>query len=225
MVKLERFSKCEKETVLYTRKGLSLVKITASNQRFNDVISIREEHSCDAVDLYDDNASIYVLYQEDLALGTIRVIEARASDIDFEEALPFKIQECFRPFICSASRLAITQRQNVSKSLVNFLVGVAAQDQLSQGTYFDLIVCRERLIPYYRRIGHQLLPYPPIIHPRTKARCHIMLWIMTLRATRLAKEYLAHLPDTLEVKAFEFLTELEGDPSQFLLHKELKIEN
>lgn len=100
--------------------------------------------------------------------------------------------------------------QKVPKSLINLLVGLSAQDQFQQGIRFDLIVCRERLIPYYRRIGHQLLSYPAIIHPRTGESCHLMLWVMTLRQTRFANQYLAHLSDILEVEAFEFLTRV-GD--------------
>lgn len=221
MINSEKLLKCAKETVIHIEGELTLFKITTNSQRFNDVISLREEHSDDVVDLYDDNASIYVIYQQNSPIGTTRVIEARTSELDFERALPFKIEERFRQFICSTSRLAITQRQNVPKSVINFLLGVTAQDQLRQGTRFDLIVCRERLISYYRKIGHQVLSYPPIIHPRTGVSCHLMLWLPTLTHTRFANQYFAHLQYTLEVEAFEFLKKFEGDPSQLLLDKKV----
>lgn len=221
MINSDKLPKRAEETVIYTERDLTVFKITANSQYFNDVISIREEYSNDVVDSYDNDASIYVIYQQNTPLGTTRVIEARTSGLDFEEALPFTIEERFRRFICSASRLAATQRQNVPKLLINLLIGVAGRDQLRQGTRFDLIACRDRLIPYYRRIGHQVLPYPPIIHPRTGANCHLMLWLLTLRHTRFTNQYFAHLPDRLEDEAFNFLREFEGNGYQLLLDKKV----
>ena len=203
--------KYSEETVIYAEGEITLFKITSNSQRFNDVISLRQEYSDDVIDLYDNSASIYVIYQKELPLATTRVIEAQRSKLDFEESLPFKIEQCFRQFIGSASRLAVTQKQKVPKSLINLLVGVSARDQFQQGIRFDLIVCREKLIPYYKRIGHQLLPYPSLVHPRTGASCHLMLWVMTLRQTRFANQYFSHLPDTLEVEAFNFLERVGGN--------------
>lgn len=205
------YSEHSEETFIYAEGEISLFKITSKSHRFNDVILLRQEYSDDVVDFYDDSASIYVIYQNKSPLATTRVIEAQSSKLDFEESLPFKIEQCFRQFICSASRLAVTQKQKAPKSLINLLVGLSAQDQFQQGIRFDLIVCREKLIPYYKRIGHRLLPYPSLIHPRTGASCHLMLWIMTLRQTRFANQYLAHLSDRLEVEALEFLTKVEGN--------------
>lgn len=211
MINLASNSMYLEETFIYAEGEISLFKITSKSHRFNDVISLRQEYSDDVIDLYDDNASIYVIYQNESPLATTRVIEAQSSKLDFEESLPFKIEQCFRQFICSASRLAVTQKQKVPKSLINLLVGVSAQDKFQQGIRFDLIVCRERLIPYYKRIGHQLLPYPAIMHPRTGSSCHLMLWVMTLRQTRFANQYLSHLSEILEVEAFEFLTKVEAN--------------
>ncbi len=219
MINLGKVSNCAKEKLIYTQGELTLFKITTNSQRFNDVISIRQEYSDDVVDSYDDKAAIYVIYQHNSPVGTTRVIEARTSDLDFEEVLPFTIEKHFRQFIMSGSRLAFTKKQNVQKSLINLLVALTTQDQFRQGARFNLIVCRQRLIPYYRRIGHQLLSYPPIIHPRTGASCHLMLWLLTLRHTKFANQYFAHLPDTLEVEAFEFLKKVSDELSQLLLSK------
>jgi hypothetical protein len=193
------------DKIIYTYQEFSIFKITANSKRFRDVVDLRQEHSDDTFDLHDNKAKIYVMYQGELSIGTIRVIELLNSSLDFETALPFIIKENLRQFICSASRLAITKRINIPKSVTNILIMTAAEDQFRQGVRFDLILCRYKLIHYYKRIGHKLLEYPPIIHPRTGTTCYLMLWTLTDRHTRLTNQYLAHLSAKLETEASTFL--------------------
>lgn len=198
------------EIVVYREGDITVLKTTKNSQHFSDVISLRQEYYDEVLDSYDDNALAYVIYQQSSPIATTRVIEARTSDLDFENALPFRIEKRFRKFIVSASRLAVTKKQNVIKPIINLLIGAAAQDQINQGIYFDLIACREQLIPYYKRIGHQVLSYPPIIHPRTGSSCHLMLWLMTFRHTRFANQYITQIPTTLEIEALEFIKIFES---------------
>ena len=198
------------ETVIYEDGDFTLLKVTANSRHFGDVVLLREEHSNDITDSYDQNASIYVIYQQNVALGTARIIEAQTSTLDFEAVLSFSIEPRFRQLVCSTSRLAITQKQKTPKMLANLLVGLAGQDQFCQGVRFDLMACRERLIPYYKRMGHQILPYPPIIHPRTGATCHLMLLALTLTHTRFTDQYFSHLPDKLIDEAVDFLKQISS---------------
>lgn len=218
MISLRGISEVTAEAILYQEEPLTLFRITADSQRFNDVLSLRSEYSDDVFDSYDQNASIYIIYQQDVPLGTARIIKAQTSNLDFEAILPFSIEPQFRKFVCSGSRLVITQKQRTPRMLANLLLGIAGQDQICQGARFDLIACRERLIPYYKKAGYQILPYPPIIHPRTKATCHFMLLITTLRHTRFTTQYFSHLPSDLADEAVDFLKQISDDALTFLLN-------
>lgn len=206
---LRQVTSFTKNEIIYTEGEFSIFKITVNSQNFSDVINLRKEHSNDTFDEHDNNAQIYVIYQQGSPLGTIRVIESINSDLDFETALPFTIDQCRRQFISSASRLAITKTKNVPKSIINLLIMKTAEDQFSQGVRFDLIACRDRLIPYYKRIGHRLLNNSPIIHPRTGASCYLMIWILTHRHTRLTNQYFSHLSEELEIEASDFLERIQ----------------
>jgi hypothetical protein len=214
MANSDDYLKFSKEIVLYRERDITLLNTNKNTIYFNDVLALRQEYSDDIHDIYDDNSQIYIIYRDNSPLATVRVIQAESSELDFEKSLSFKLDECYRKFIGSASRLAATKKQNVPRSLISLLIGVVAQDQIHHGIYFDMIVCRESLVPYYKRIGHQVLSYPPIIHPRTKADCHLMLWIMTSRHTRFANQHITHIPDALEIKALEFLEKIGANLSQ-----------
>lgn len=149
---------------------LGLKKIRAIDQDFQKILDLRLQTNpkVDPEDEFDESADHYFIADQETAIASMRVNQARRGPMDCETFYPKKFLSEYRHLIGSASRLVKSERhRGAPKELFDFVRAVW-RDQFLDGMRIDLINVHVPVIPLYIRMGYTVIPHSRFVHPRFK---------------------------------------------------------
>jgi hypothetical protein len=167
---------------------LSILRISTSSARFNDILMLRAEDTLrqdpedgllpvpptDGIDGYSEQ---YCAYVDDQPVASVRITRGEAGAADCEAFYPRGLMEQFRPITVSCSRLIRTKNWTGGRWLVQTMLQALFRHYVSMGFGLVAITCRRRMIPYYERAGMRLVCDSYFRNPHRGSPNHVMLMV------------------------------------------------
>lgn len=169
-------------SIVATHECWRVLKLGKTQALFTDCLKIRASHAGNPVscmDRFDDTADIYLLLEAETPLATMRINQARRGPLDCEEFYPAEFLDEFRSLIGSASRFARKASTKPDLALMRRFVREVWRDQFADGMRVDLINVHAPMVPYYRRLGYELVCNSFFRHPRLATDSYVMCLIAT----------------------------------------------
>lgn len=123
----------------------------------------------------DRYSSIWLLTASGQPAGTIRVTHATGGPLDCEPQFPAFFRSFYSEITGSASRFCLLPRLSHQFQAARILAEYAWANALDCGIRCDVIDVNFRAIPYYRRLGYQLLRGHAFLHPLLDTHSRVMV--------------------------------------------------
>lgn len=160
--------KGQTEKVVYKNGLISIVKFRGSNNRMEEVRSIRKNrYPFSQDDEYDQDAWHYLYYEANEAQATMRVQLAAEQTLDCESYYPDEIFQLYRrEQIASATRLVKRKDGLKDRKHIMKFIHEVWRDQLSNGVHIHVINAHRQMQRYYHWLGYETMIGQDFVHPR-----------------------------------------------------------
>ncbi|MBD2546047.1 GNAT family N-acetyltransferase [Planktothricoides raciborskii] len=183
----------EKEQVFKLRYQIYVKEMGYQQQYANHKSQIIEEP-------LDESGNIFVAFQDNKVVGTVRNNYARQSDLGYYVSL-FKMSEATRQShlidvsVCTKFMVIKNlRRTGIGFSLMQFHYNQLLLDQIK----FDFIDCEPHMIPFFQKLGYQTIDM--INHPEYGSGMAMILDVFNLKHLQRVKSPFMRL----HIKDFNF---------------------
>ncbi len=171
--------------------GLKVVRdFGDGNDLYERLIKVRGYGHDGPVRFFFDSYSYhYGLIEGDVAVGTLTVTRLVDGALDCQSFYPSCLLDTFYGEVFTTCKFRIAGTAKSSFRTLRMMLRHAWSDQLEQGSRLVLINSDQKLVPFYKRIGFEVIENSEFIHPLlgTSSVC------MLMRADPNAKSFFSDL--------------------------------
>ncbi len=135
------------------------------NDFFDEVRAVRRHGSSPVENFFDSYSYHYLLTHHEEPVGTMTMTQLVDGLLDCQDHYPDRLLHLLGNQIVSATKLRINPCECSSIKTLRRFIGCAFQDHFSLGCRLNLMNAEKKLVPFYRRMGFEVVKGFEFEHP------------------------------------------------------------